>query len=603
MPLRPRASTALTGMVPVLLICATLFGTPADSAETRLTAPGATEALTVRLQKASAVLSSAQDSDVQDLLAAALSNYRTLVQVLYDAGHFAPVVTIRIDGREAAGIDPITPPRRIDRIEITVDAGPQFTFGTAEVVPWPQQSDTEVPPEFARQAPAGTGAIRDAANSGIRAWRRAGHAKATLSGQRITANHSRATLDARLTIRPGARLQFGQMVVSGPSRVRDEAIRKIAGFPEGETYHPDLVSRSANRLRRTGTFSSVSFQEAEKANPDGTLDFTAKIEDMPPRRLTFGAEMSSTEGLSVTTSWMHRNLFGAAEKLRFEARVSGIGGGNDIDGRISLRLDRPATLGPDDNIFYLTEAESLDQEHFTAVHGMGGIGLRRVYSDQLYGEAVLGFDSILATDAFGKRRFKYVFASLRAEFDRRDSTTDPTKGLFLSGRVSPFFGADGGDPGVQVTMDARTYVGLGADDRIVLAGRAQLGSVIGPSHSGTSPTMLFFSGGGGTVRGHEYQSLGVPVAGGTAGGRGFFALSGEIRGRITDKISVVGFYDHAYVDADSFITSSSSSHSGAGLGLRYSVAGIGAIRVDLAYPVTGGTADGAQRYIGIGQAV
>ena len=602
MPLRPKASTALKGLVPVLLICTGLSGTPADSAETRLSAPGAPNGLTERLQDASAVLASAQDSDVQDLLAAALSDYRTLVQVLYDAGHFAPVVTIRLDGREAARIDPITPPRRIDQIEITVDAGPQFTFGTAEVAPWPQDSDTEVPPEFTSRAPASTGAIRDAANSGIRAWRRAGHAKAELAGQRITADHRNATLNARLTIRPGARLRFGQMAISGPSGVREEAIRKIAGFPEGEVYHPELITRSATRLRRSGTFSSVSFQEADEANQDRTLDFTAKIEDMPPRRLTFGAEMSSTEGLSVTTSWMHRNLFGAAEKLRFEARVSGIGGSDDIDGRISLRLDRPATLGPDDNIFYLTEAESLDQEHFTAVHGMGGIGVRRVYSDQLFGEAVLGFDSILATDAFGKRRFKYVFASLRAEFDGRDSATDPTEGLFLNGRASPFFGVDGSDPGIQLTLDARTYVGFGADDRIILAGRAQLGSVIGPSHSGTSPTMLFFSGGGGTVRGHEYQSLGVPVSGGTAGGRGFLALSGEIRGRVTDKISLVGFYDHAYVDADSFITSGSSSHSGAGLGLRYSVAGIGAIRVDLAYPVTGGNADGAQLYIGIGQA-
>ena len=602
MPSKPKARTALKGLVPVLLTCAALSVAPAYGAETRLSAPGAPAELTTRLTEASAVLSAAQDGDVQDLLAAALSDYRTLVQVLYDAGHFAPVVDIRLDGREAARIDPINPPRRIDEIEITVDVGPLFTFGRTEIVPLPQDSDTELPQGFASGAPASTGAIRDAANSGIRAWRRAGHAKATLGPQRITADHRKATLDARLTIRPGQRLRFGDMAVSGPSRVREDVIRKIAGFPKGETYHPDLITRSAARLRRTGTFSSVSFQEAEKAQPDGTINFTATVEDMPPRRLTFGAEVSSTEGLSFTTSWMHRNLFGGAEKLRFEARISGIGGSDDIDGRVALRLDRPATLGPDDNIFYMTEAESLDQEHFTAVHGMGGIGVRRVYSDQLYGEAVLGFDSILATDAFGKRRFKYVFASLRAEFDGRDSATEPSKGLFMSGRVSPFFGADGGDPGIQVTLDARSYLGLGEDDRIILAGRAQLGSVIGPSHSGTSPTMLFFSGGGGTVRGHEYQSLGVPVAGGTAGGRGFLALSGEIRGRVTDKISVVGFYDHAYVDADSFITSSSTSHSGAGLGLRYSIAGIGSIRVDLAYPVTGGNEDGAQLYIGIGQA-
>ena len=63
----------------------------------------------------------------------------------------------------------------------------------------------------------------------------------------------------------------------------------------------------------------------------------------------------------------------------------------------------------------------------------------------------------------------------------------------------------------------------------MLAARAQLGSVIGPSLSDVAPTMLFFSGGAGSVRGHEYESLGIPVGTNSAGGRGYLALSGEIR--------------------------------------------------------------------------
>ncbi len=599
---RPGSCPARTGLAPALLICAALAAQPATSAETRLLAPEAPADLTARLQASSAVLALREDSDVQTQLAATLSDYRTLVQVLYDAGYFAPVVNIRLDGQEAARLDPVSLPKRIDKIDITVRPGARFTFGTAQIQPWPDDSDTEIPSSFAAGAPANTGAIRDAANAGIRAWRRAGHAKAEIASQSITADHRNATLNARLRMRPGPLLRFGTVSLLTPSRVREDAIRSIAGFPEGEVFHPDRLRQSASRLRRTGAFSSVSLREADTADPDGTLDILARVEDMPPRRLTFGAEISTTDGLALTTSWMHRNLFGAAEKLRFEAQISGIGGSSDMDGRIALRLDRPATLGPDDNLFYLTEAESLDQEHYSATQAMGGIGLRRVYSDSLYGEALVGATSILATDAFGKRRFKYVFASLRAEYDRRDSAVDPTEGHFLSGQVMPFLGVDGSDPGAQLTLDARGYLGLGADDRIVLAGRAQLGSVIGPSHSGVAPTLLFFSGGGGSVRGHEYQSLGVPVAGQSAGGRGYLALSGELRGRISDKVALVGFYDLAYVDADSFISSDSATHSGAGLGLRYSVAGIGAIRVDLAYPVTGDNADGAQIYIGIGQA-
>ncbi len=572
------------------------------SAEAVLTAPGGSEELTQRLRSASSTLGAASQADAQELLAAALSDYRTLVQVLYDAGHFAPQVNILLDGQEAARIQPLNAPRQINQVRITVVPGPNFRFSRAEIAPWPANSDVEPPAGFATGQPATTGVLRDTGASGLRAWRRAGHPKARLAQQAITANHRAHTLDARLTLAPGAQLRFGTLQLAAPSAVRAEAIQRIAGLPSGEIYHPDLLAKSATRLRRTGAFSSVTLRAEEQPNPDGTLDYLATVEDMPPRRLTFGAELSSSDGVELTATWMHRNLFGGAEKLRFETRLSGLGSSNDIDGRIALRLDRPATLGPDDNLFYMVEAERLDEEHYTATQGLGGIGVRRVYSDQLFAEAGLGFNSILATDAFGKRRFKYIAGFLRAEYDQRNSRVDATKGYFINARLTPFLGLDGTDAGLQVKLDGRIYHGLGGNDRLVLAGRAQLGSVIGPSLSNASPTLLFYSGGAGSVRGHEYQSLGVPVGSNSAGGRGYLALSGELRGKVTDKLSLVGFFDIGYVDSDAFVSSDSQSHSGAGFGLRYDLAGIGPLRVDFAYPVDGGTDDGLQFYIGIGQA-
>ncbi len=80
------------------------------------------------------------------------------------------------------------------------------------------------------------------------------------------------------------------------------------------------------------------------------------------------------------------------------------------------------------------------------------------------------------------------------------------------------------------------------------------------------------------------------------------AASAEIRGKVTEKISLVGFFDIAAVDAGSFINDVSSYHSGAGLGIRYDLGGFGPLRFDLAYPVSGTTGDGLQFYLGIGQA-
>ncbi len=579
-----------------------LHTTPLLALEANLTAPKATADLTDRLRASSAALGLGSNSEIQEVIAASLSDYRTLVQVLYDAGYFAPVVNIRIDGREAAAINLLNPPKVIKNIAITVDPGPAFVFGRAEVAPLPTGGTATLPENFAPGQPASTGAIQEAATAGLSAWDRAGHAKAELASQSITADAVKHRLDAELRIAPGPQLRLGKLRIKGESDVRRDAMQRIAGFATGHTYHPDLVAKAANRLRRTGAFSTVALRQAETPNPDGSLDFIAEVEDLPKRRFTFGVEISSSEAMELSTSWMHRNLFGAAERLKIDLSVSGIGT-SDIDSSITARLDRPAALGTDRTLFYVGALEQLREEHYSARSATAAIGVRRTVSDTTFVEGALGVRYVKADDAYGNNReFKYLAARLRGEKDKRDIKTNPTSGYYLDGEIVPFVGISGGDPGVQINIDARGYKALGSSDRVVLAGRVQLGSIIGPDPSDVSPTFLYFSGGAGSVRGQEYQSLGIDTPGGTAGGRSYLALSGEVRGRITDSISLVGFYDVGFVDQNSFISGDSEYHAGAGIGLRYDVTGIGPIRLDLAMPVSGDTDDGLQFYIGIGQA-
>ncbi len=603
---RPRVQSLFCGLRPLPLALAMAVSlncaTAAQALDTEFSAPAAPEELRERLEGASAALALGEGAEVQEIIAAALSDYRTLVQVLYDAGYFAPVVNIRLDGREAAAINLLTPPKAVQALTISVDPGDSYSFGKAIISPLPEGRVVELPENFATGRPATTGVIEEAVTAGLNAWDKAGHPKVELASQTITADAVKNRLDADLRIAPGPLLRLGRMQVVGESDVRRDAIQRIAGFATGQVYSPDLVSKSATRLRRTGAFSSVSLRQAEEPNPDGTLDFIAEVEDLPKRRFTFGVEVSSSEAVELSTSWMHRNLFGGAEKLKIDLSLSGIGT-SDMDGTISARLDRPAALGTDRTLFYLGALEKLDEEHYTASSATGAIGLRRVVSDTTYVEASLGLRWVTADDAYGSdREFKYLVGRLRGEKDKRNIKTDPSAGYYLEGEIVPFVGLDGGDPGVQLNIDARGYKAIGSAGRVVLAGRVQLGSLVGPDASNVSPTLLYFSGGAGSVRGQEFQSLGIDVGGDIAGGRSYLALSGEIRGRLTDTISLVGFYDAGFIDSSSFISGDSEYHAGAGIGLRYNVTGIGPIRLDLAMPVAGDTEDGLQFYIGIGQA-
>lgn len=575
----------------------------ATALEATLTAPGASEELIERLEQSSAALSAPArglDSPLE-LLSSALADYRTLIQILYDEGYFSPVVHIRLDGREAASIDPIQTPARIDRLEISVETGPPFRFGTARIDPI--APGNMVPPEFAPGQPASTEVLQSTVRASISGWRDAGYPKAKVGDQRIRARHAEAELDAEIRLLPGPQLRFGQMHIDGETDVKQDSIRRIAGFPTGEIYSPAHVQKVGTRLRRTGTFNLVSIKERETPNPDGTLDFDATFEDLPKRRISFGAELSSRDGLDLSTVWIHRNLTGRADRLRLEATVRNIGGTEDIDGRIGFRLEKPDRLGPDDSIFYIGEAERRNRTHYNITRAVLGVGARRTFSDELYAEAAVGFSYGDASDAFGSgRKFRYFGLNTTFEWDKRDNKVSATRGFYLNAGLTPFIGLSGTKSGAQLLADGRVYWDIGTEGRLVLAGRMQLGSVVGPSLSEVSPELLFFSGGAGTVRGQPYESLGIPVGANTAGGRSFLGLSTEVRGRVTQNISLVGFYDFGMVGDSAFVGSGSDSHAGAGLGVRYDLGGFGPLRLDLAYPTSGATGDGLQFYIGIGQA-
>lgn len=572
-----------------------------------LSTPGADETLRTSLENASLLLAaqSEKKTDVQSVYAAARADYARLVGALYSEGYYSGVVTIRIDGKEAAEIDPLDAPSRISKVNVEVRPGPRFTFSAARMKPYAR--GTRLPSDYRDTLPAKSTAIVDAASAGIEGWRNIGHAKAEVADQSIIADHRTNTLSATILLAPGPRVRFGELHVTGYERMRLQRIMKIAGYPQGEVFDPKDLETVGKRLRRTGVFSSVALKEADTLGPRNTLDVDLTLAEEKLRRFGFGAELSGSEGLSLSGYWLHRNLFGGGERLKFDAALNRIGGSDTEMGYdVGVRIDRPATPVTDAGAFVELRAQRLDLADWQVDKQEVTFGLTRIFSDALSAEAALSYANSTATDAIGSLHYKALSLPVSLTWDRRDDPVSATKGFYLQAGVTPFLGFGRTDTGAQMTTEARYYRAFGAEKGVVLAGRVQAGTVAGAGILETPPDYLFLSGGGGTVRGQPYQSLFVTVprpGGGTinTGGLSFVGLSGEIRARITDTIGVVAFYDYGHITTGDLFGGAASSHAGAGLGLRYNT-GFGPIRLDLATPVSGSTGDGMQVYIGIGQA-
>lgn len=536
----------------------------------------------------------------EDVFAAALADYARLLDALYAEGRYGGVVNIRIDGQEAAEIPLLRTPNRISTVAIRVDPGPAFRFGDARIGPLPPR--TALPPGFRPGAPARAPVVRDAVEAGIEAWRGYGFAKAAVSGENVAADHRNATLDTVVALNPGPLVRFGTLVIASPSAVRAEAIRRIAGLPEGERFDPEDVDLVVERLRETSVFASVTVTEAETLGPGNTMDILLETSDRKPRRFGFGAEISSLEGLTVSGFWIHRNAFGGAERLRFDAEASGLGGETGADFLLGARLEVPAPVGPRTRAFTYVTLEHIDEPDYLSDQIELGFGLGRRNRNDTETEVALAYLYSDTSDDLGDRTFSLLTFPATGTYDTRDSTLDATEGFYVNVELTPFVGLNDTASGIRSYADARAYWSLGAEDGVVLAGRLQFGSVAGAGITETHPDFLFYSGGSGTVRGQPYKSLSVDLGGGTmVGGRSFLGVSAEVRTRITDTIGAVVFADAGYIGAESLYDGSGEWQTGAGIGLRY-LTGIGPIRLDVAAPVSGSTGEGVQVYLGIGQA-
>ena len=569
-----------------------------------MNAPGASDDLRSALRGASLTISLSRDDEgavAQDYVAAARADYQRLLTGLYSEGYYGGTISILIDGREAAGIAPLDSPASVGVITLNVDPGPRFTFGRAEIAPLP--TGTVLPEGFATGRPARSDTIRESVIVGVDAWRDEGHAKAAPAAQQITARHGDAALDARVQIDTGPQLRFGPLIVRGAENIRPERIIEIAGLPSGGIFSPQELDRSLARLRRVEALRSVAFSEGEIASGN-TLPITAQISEQTPRRVGFGAEYSSVNGATLSAFWMHRNLLGGAERFRVAGEVSGLAGETaGLDYTLGASFLRPGTLRPDVDFYADLDLMQLDEPDYFLRQVTAETGLIRRVREEFILEVGLGIRSGEVSDDLGDRRYTLLTLPIEGTLDMRDDPLDATTGFYANAEITPFVGLAGSANGGRIYGDGRLYRSFGTDDRVTLAFRGQIGSLIGADAADVPSDLLFYSGGGGTVRGQPYQSLNVDLGGGVEiGGSSFLGAQIEARVDVTDTIGIVGFYDVGYIGTDAVPLQNGDWHAGAGIGLRYDT-GIGPIRLDLATPVGGDTSGSAvQIYLGIGQA-
>jgi translocation and assembly module TamA len=212
-------------------------------------------------------------------------------------------------------------------------------------------------------------------------------------------------------------------------------------------------------------------------------------------------------------------------------------------------------------------------------------GVRRRFNGQLTVQVSLDLEQSRVQDGSGTNDFFVAGIPVNAAYDTTDNRLDPSTGVRINATVEPFayLGNSGAGP-LMMKGFASAYHALDEDRRFILAGKAAAGSIVGASLFDVPPQRRFYVGGGGSLRGFDYQSASPHnAAGNIIGGMSFFTTSAEMRVKITDTIGIVPFFDMGAAFASEWPDFNGLRYS-AGIGLRYYTA-IGPVRLDFAVPI------------------
>lgn len=389
--------------------------------------------------------------------------------------------------------------------------------------------------------------------------------------------------------------------------------RHLAIFPRfkpGDIYDSRKVEDLRQALVGTSLFSTIAIapQRTGATNPDGTenVDLLVTETKGPWHSLAASAGYGTGQGVTLTGSYAWRNLSPPEGALILTA----VAGTQEQGGSVTFRR---ADAGQRDRAFQaLLSVDRTAYAAYTADTADLSVSWSRA-STPIYqkrwtwsfgGEVVGTTEQGAALTLGGARPYQHYLIGaipLQLGYDRSNDLLNPAKGFRLTVKLSPETSLKGSglSPYVRSLLLGTGYVPLGR--AVVLAGRVQIGTIIGAPLAVLAPSRRFYAGGGGSVRGYGYQQLGPKDPNGDPiGGRDDVEFGTELRYRF-GNFGIVPFFDGGRVGSGA-APGVSGMRYGAGVGARY-YTNFGPLRLDIATPIARRPGESAVAvYIGIGQA-
>lgn len=496
-------------------------------------------------------------------------------------------------------------------VTVTVDPGERyavtsvvFDFAREEpaTVALIKPEDYETPLTQIVGRPARAADVILAEDTALDLLRAKGFPFARRGDRQMDVDHTTRSIAVNLPVALGHQAFFGATNFSGLDDVNESHLQRLVPWPQGEIFSLKALDEFREDLILASLFTSVRVEPAATSVPENgsPLDVNVVVTEGPHRSIGTGLTYARDKGPGASVFWHHRNLFGNGE--RFEANLDG----NKLDQTAELSLEKPGFLSRRNKLKLGTTAHHEDTDAFTEYSGSLSGAVERELNDLWRIAGGTTFEYAALTED-GVKRNSYLAGlplGVSRAVDER-IVVEMTRGWRLRVNATPYVGRYAGTVTfVHLETEVDGYYPVMAGDRVVLAGRLKLGSLLGESTDNIPANKRFYAGGGGSIRGYGYQLVGpLDVDNTPMGGRGLIETSAEARIRVTNTIGIVPFLDAGMVSRHGLPGQDGDVRFGAGIGARY-YTGAGPLRVDFAVPLNrrAGVDKSFQFYISFGQA-
>ena len=402
----------------------------------------------------------------------------------------------------------------------------------------------------------------------MQSWRYAA-ASVAESSATIDPKTNRASL--LIDIDSGPPFKFGELRVSGTKRYHQDLVTNLSPIRPGDDYDRDSVLLYQRRLLETGYFASVQADIDPQPRLAEGSPLRVSVIEASSQLFETGLSYNTDVGLRAEIAYHNHDIFDSAWRFRSALK---------LDQKIQdarLDFDSPPQPGARWYSFFTSARQQDIQNERTREFAVGmarNSGLERTPSAVLLSWHLE--EQRVLNEAPDTRYAVYL--GFRRTFRHTDDIVSPRNGYYATFEV-------GGTPGeplasrafLRAVASGSYFLALGRRDDVLL--RAQGGAVAANSREGIPSTFLFRTGGDQTVRGYEFESLGVAQGEAIVGGRRLAVGSVEYTRWIGEAWGVAAFVDAG--DAwDSGVAFDPALGYGVGARVRTP---IGPIRADLAY--------------------